>query len=759
MNKVITDGVQLMPPAFASGLDVWSSGDGTPGSDTYANSANAAFVPADADFGRALELLKSDSLQKLRYMGETPLLPGCYLRITARVKAISGNLPSVRIAGWAGGAGGAEVTGVTTTGPSVTLTSYGSVVEVSAIVGAGGRGGVDMVWGPDAIYGHFGLDLTGANGGIVRVDDIVIEDITSAFLRDMISTVDVRDYGARGDGSTNDGPAFDAAIADADGRTVLVPAGTFFLDQDVTFNTPVKFEGTLSMPANRILLLQRNFDLPTYMEAFEDETEAFKKGFQALLNNVDHESFDLGGRKIKVFSEIDMQAAVPNRTSYSTRRVIRNGQLEAQGNDWDVEIFTSQATYSTNDSRKLTNVTNVANIPVGSLVTGAGVGREIYVRSKNISTQEITLNAPLFDAVGTQTFTFTRFKYLINFNGFSSLSKFIMQGVEFQCNSKASGIMLAPSGSTFELLDCFVSRPKNRGITSIGGGCQGMVVDRCQFLSAEESLTVPERESIAFNVNANDAKIRGNRATPFKHFCLLAGQNNIFMGNHFFQGDVIADGVRSAGVILATTHTSTLITSNYIDNCWIEWTNEQDPAPEQSGEFSFSSLSITDNVFLSGDVAPWFNYIVVKPHGAGHYLNGVCIANNRFRSINGGIYRVEGIDTSFADLDASRHRNVQVFGNSFHNVTEPIENPLRVTHTQSSTAASWTVDTGTGLPFEGRATNCDSIVATDNVRTSSGATTFTFPHVDVQQGTDKDQIRLNWPDAVSGTVRVLVRMD
>lgn len=101
MNKAITDGVVLMP-AFAGGLDVWSSGDGTPGSDTYDNALNAAFVPADQDFGGALELQKVESVQRLRYMGETPLLPGCYLRVSARVKAISGNLPGIRIAAWAG---------------------------------------------------------------------------------------------------------------------------------------------------------------------------------------------------------------------------------------------------------------------------------------------------------------------------------------------------------------------------------------------------------------------------------------------------------------------------------------------------------------------------------------------------------------------------------------------------------------------------------------------------------------------------------
>jgi hypothetical protein len=99
MNKAITDGVVLMPPSFEAGLDVYSSGDGTPGSDTYENATNGAFVAADQDFTGALEILKTQTTQRLRYMGQTPLLPGCYLRITAKIKAISGSFPTVRIGG------------------------------------------------------------------------------------------------------------------------------------------------------------------------------------------------------------------------------------------------------------------------------------------------------------------------------------------------------------------------------------------------------------------------------------------------------------------------------------------------------------------------------------------------------------------------------------------------------------------------------------------------------------------------------------
>ena len=117
MNKAITDGILFMPPAFENGLDQWSSGDGTPGSDTYQGDPNAAIIAADQDFGGCLELLKGSTTQKLRYTGETPILPGCYLRISAQVKADSGNFPTVRIAAWAGDSSDAHVTGLTETGP------------------------------------------------------------------------------------------------------------------------------------------------------------------------------------------------------------------------------------------------------------------------------------------------------------------------------------------------------------------------------------------------------------------------------------------------------------------------------------------------------------------------------------------------------------------------------------------------------------------------------------------------------------------
>ena len=760
MNKAITDGVTFTPPTFSSGLAVWSSGDGTPGSDTYDGASNAAFVPADQDFNGCLELQKTETVQKLRYMGETPLLPGCYLQIKLRIKAISGNFPSVRIAGWAGGAGSVEVSGVTTYAGQTTLDSYGEIVEVSAIVGSGSRTGVDMAWGTEALYGHFGLDLTGANGGVVRIDDIEIEDVTHFFHRDMMGWVDVRDYGAIGDGLVDDTAAFLAADDAANGRDVLIPEGVYRLEQNVTFDNRAVFHGTLSMADDAILSLTKNFDLPSYIDAFDDEAMAFKKAFQSLLNSSGHESLDMGGRRVELDGPLDLQAAVPNRTSYATRRVIRNGQLYAKAtNNWDDEIATSQASYSASNSYQLTGVSNVANIQIGSVVTGVGVGREVYVRDINVGAGTLTLNVPLYDAEGTQVFTFTRHKYLLDFSGFDHLAKFVVDGIEFQCNGRSSGILMAPSGISFHVKDCFLTRPKNNGISSPGEGCQGMMVDRCQFLSNESAEKVQDRVSIGLNATGNDVKIRDNRCVHTRHFAVLAGSGNLITGNHWFHGDSEAAGIRDAGLIITQTNCKSTIDGNYIDNNFVEWSNEHDSHPEQSNEFSFGGLTIGDNIFTCNDVAPWFNFIVVKPHGANHFIHGLSVTGNVFRTLNGNIERVEAVDSSFADLNYDRMRNVVFQGNAFNAVDTNVFNPLILSHEESTASTTWVVPTDGKLPFGGFARRITAVVPDGAITNGAGANVFALPYGETKQGADNSSVSLNWPEAVKGDVTITVRMD
>lgn len=406
MNIAITEGLQLDPPGFSAGLGVWSRENGTPGSATWQNANNATIVPADQDFGSCLEIVKTEDVIRLRFMGETPILPGTYLRISARLKAVAGNLPSARIAGWAGNGAREHVAGLVEAGTATPLTAYGDIIEISAIVGTGRRPGVDFAWGTEAIYGHFGLDLTGANGGSVRIDKIMIEDVTSAYLRTMMDWLDVRDFGAVGDGVTNDRAAFVAADAAANGRQIIVPEGIYRIGSSLTIAAPIRFTGKISMPRAARLALMGAFNFPTYAEAFKDETEGLKRAVQALFGFTDHVILDLGGRRVELTEPLSVAEAVPDIASFHGRRVIANGDLVAvPGPAWTSRVVTSQASYNINDMRSLTGVTNIANIEVGSRVTGPGVGREVYVRAVNIPAGTLTLNQPLYGGTGTRMLT------------------------------------------------------------------------------------------------------------------------------------------------------------------------------------------------------------------------------------------------------------------------------------------------------------------------------------------------------------------
>lgn len=760
MNMTVTDGLQLMPPPFSADLSLWSREDGTPGSASYAGQPNAAFVPADADFAGCLELQKTATVQRLRSYGQTPILPGLYLRVTARVKAVSGNLPTVRIAAYAARANGTNFGAAPQTGPEVTLTTYGQVVTVSAIIGVGSRPGVTLAWGPTPAYGHFGIDLAGPNGGVVRIDDIVIEDVTAIFHRKLMDWVDVRDFGAIGNGVADDAAAFAAADAAAAGRGVLVSAGTYFLNANVTFNNKVRFEGSVTMPPERRLVCTRDYNMDTYEAAFASEPEGFRRGLQALFYFTDHVTFDLGGRRVLLSEPVNV-AAVAGVTTLVQRRVIANGQLEAApGPGWTIQTATSVATYTpATNATLLTGVANIANVPVGARVIGTGVGREIYVRSKNEGAGTIELSRPLWGAAGTRTYSFERYKYILDFSGFTQLSRFEIIDMEFQLQGAASAVMLPPAGSTFRIADCFINRPKDRAITSIGTGCQGLFVDQCQFLSNEQPMPAQDRTTICLNVNANDAKIRDNRIVRFAHFAVMSGSGNIFTGNHFFQGDDQPLGVRRAGIIFTSSNVKSTLTANYIDNCFIEWNNEHDADPTFTSGFSFGGLTLTGNIFTVNDVAPSFRWLVMAPYGPGHFINGFMANDNVFRTVNTNIERVDGVDTTRATLDFTRFRNIVIDANTFNGVNQITQSPVVVRHLQNTAANTWVIDASGFLPFGSRARNVTAVVADGQITTAASVGNAEMPWTQSEMGPGGGQINLRWSVALRGRANVTIRCD
>ncbi|KGJ06121.1 Pectate lyase superfamily protein [Paracoccus halophilus] len=761
MSIAIIGDQALMPRPFQAGLGLWSRTDGRPGSPTWAGASNAAIVPADEDFGACLEILKQQAVTSIRYMRQTPITPGNYLRISARVKAIAGNLPQVRVAAFAGARNGSQLAGVTQVGPTVSLPGYGEVVEVSAIVGSGRREGVDMAWGRDAAFGHFGLDLIGDNNGSVRIENLAIENVTSAFVPGMLDWVDVRDFGAVGNGVSDDRAAFIAADQAANGGEVLVPAGTYFIASDLSMNAPVRFVGKLKMPRAARLALMGRFDFPTYADAFGDETEGMKRALQALLGYTDHGTLDLRGRTVNLSEPITIAGAAPGLTTFSNRRVITNGQINAvEGPAWATAQVNSAGTYDPNAPLVLSNVANVANIEVGSRINGNGVGREVYVNGKNVAARTLSLSQPLYGGAGTRNYSFLRYRYVFDFSDMERLSRFTFDDVEFLLNGVASGVMLAKSGSVNTFRDCFFTHAKDRGITSIGSACQGMTVDRCEFLSNEMADLAQNRTSVAININNNDAKIRHNRANRFGHFLVANGGGHIIEGNHWFQGDDAQNGVRFGGLVLTHTNLQVTVTGNYIDNCSIEWTNEHDARPDfEGGEYSFGGLTITGNTFLASNTTLGFNWLVIKPYGRAHFIHGLAVVGNVFKSQNNSVARVEKVDTTFADLNYQRMRNILFQGNMFNGVNTYIANPLDLNHTQATAASRWVLPVNASLPFNGWARNVESVVARSAITNGAGSPVADMPWIQAEVGQGRRQIALNWRSAVKGSNAYRLRMD
>jgi hypothetical protein len=214
--------------------------------------------------------------------------------------------------------------------------------------------------------------------------------------------------------------------------------------------------------------------------------------------------------------------------------------------------------------------------------------------------------------------------------------------------------------------------------------------------------------------------------------------------------------------VITLPNSRSYITGNYIDNCFIELTNEHDQAPDFDNEFTFGGLTITGNNFTMMGAAPSSRFIVITPRGTGHSIAGLVVTGNVFRTLSGNIDRVEAVNSSFASFASfasANYRNLVFEGNAFNGVTQVTMSPLIIEHTQSTAADTWVIN-GTGyMPFGGRARNVTALVAEGAITNASNAAQYVMPYTAVEQGTGGQSAHLRWPVAVRGRMQVTLRCD
>ena len=240
---------------------------------------------------------------------------------------------------------------------------------------------------------------------------------------------------------------------------------------------------------------------------------------------------------------------------------------------------------------------------------------------------------------------------------------------------------------------------------------------------------------------------------------VLHGSGHIIQGNHLFQGDEVTDGPRVAGMVFTYENNKTVLNGNYVDNCFIEWNNEHDAYPNHGAEYSFGGMTITGNIFTANDVASWFKWILIKPFGANHYVSGLHVTNNTFRTISGAINRVEGVSTTHAGLDYWSMKDVTFENNAFTGVSQKTQSPVTLEFNQNTAAATWTVNGSAFLPFGGNARTVPSVTIEGDLRDVSNNLVWDNPHVLVNQGATFKHVALKWSRAVRGTAHVTMRVD
>jgi hypothetical protein len=286
-----------------------------------------------------------------------------------------------------------------------------------------------------------------------------------------------------------------------------------------------------------------------------------------------------------------------------------------------------------------------------------------------------------------------------------------------------------------------------------------MMIDRCQFISNEQSLAATARTSIGFNVNANDVKIRDNRCIRMGAFAVIHGSGHMLLGNHWSHGDNLTGAPRVAGLILTKPSSKIVINGNYSDNNYIEWNNEHDALPNFSSELSFGALSIVGNIFTAIGAASYFRFIVIKPYGTGHFINGLNVSGNTFKVTNGSIDRVDKVDDSIADLDTGRFRNINWSGNTYHSIGQWTQNPVMLSFSESSPTQTWSCDFADWLPFGGRARNVTDVTPVGALRNANNVKEFVTHYTDPEEGADRGSVDIIWGVAVKGKVNVTARVD
>ncbi len=559
------------------------------------------------------------------------------------------------------------------------------------------------------------------------------------------AAVDVRTFGAIGDGVADDSAAFDRAAAAAGPAGIVVPEGTFRLARDLVLEVPVRFLGRISQPAGRHAVFLRNLDHSSYRAAFGDR-EALDRALRALFAVQGPAVLDLEGRTVVLSRPLDF-ARLGGTLRGSGRKGIRNGTFAvAPGPAWEGETIRSRARFDPTDPCELRDVAPGARIAPGALVTGPGLGRAVHVREPETEGRTARLSLPGWGDAETGRYEFRRLRFALDFSGLGELGDFLLEDVRLDLRGAAAGILLPERHRSFRGIRLVVDAPAGQGLSGLGRLTSGLELDQCRF----EAVGA---QDVGMASAGASVRLRGCVFEGFAIAAVLSGRSNLVSGCRFVGGGT---GGRSTALLLTRREPRCEVVGTAFEGCGIDWTDEHESRFDAGRKAGFGGLGLVGNVFEATDAAEHETWLTIRAHRRAQPIRDLAVIGNTFAAIGGRSDRVETVCASGARLDLSRMRRIEWHGNTCRGVLFPAANPVTRQFRLRIPTRIWTLDPGGALPFGAVATEIVAVTAVE-LRNAAGDPVREIPSVGVDQRTGR--LRAQFPIPVSGALRVTIRCD
>lgn len=386
---------------------------------------------------------------------------------------------------------------------------------------------------------------------------------------------------------------------------------------------------------------------------------------QALrdLFNLAYYSLDLEGRKI-IIDEPAVMDVVTGLTSKAVWKRITNGELSISANfltNYPVTSAVLSVTHTANSA--VATMASTAGLRKGMYLIGAKLPRATFILSVDSPTQ-ITMTKK---AMSSGVANVTRYdnNYIFDFRNFTRLTRFTFENLHINCQSNGSAYMSSMDEDIVEFKNCRFVNPETFAICQYNAG-GGMVVDGCDFIASDSDTPPASRTRIACVMNG-DCRINNNRTAYFRHAFVIDGGATQFLCNHPFAGTT--DATDHLPNVIYQRSGNHVITGNYIDNGWIEFTNEEFAgvaAAEVGGGI------ISGNRFVTRALAATEAFIVIAPYRANSVLAHMTIVGNGFKPLTSGgsvpLTAATKIDTTNGTIDATTVVDVFMSNNTFEQV-------------------------------------------------------------------------------------------